>query len=487
MSARQGTPRLVTTDLQAVDDSRCTVLHVDMDAFFAMVEIRRRPELRGRPMMVAGGDGRGVVLSATYEARRHGVRSAMPTGTAQALCPGILIVPPDHTAYSEASASVMALFRDITPLVEPVSVDEAFLDVSGLSRTLGRPGAVAAHLRTRIRTELGLPATVGAASSKFMAKLASGLAKPDGLLVVPPAEVLSVLHPLPIRALWGVGPATAATLEAIGASTIGALATTDRALLVRTVGEAVGAKLHDLSWGRDDRVVTTESSEASLGAENTFAQDTRDRVVLDRELLQLADRTGRRARAGGIRGRTVALKIRFDDFTTISRSLTLSTPTDHTPTVYDTARALLDRVPLAGRRIRLLGVRLEGLVRADQVVEQLAFAFDDAPSDGGPDTRKEFSDTPRGSGSRPSRSTAVGSMPDPAAHPRSAPPAPPRRAAPDRVAAEGATDLVRARFGAAALGPATLLGPAVKRRRGPHAPSTGPSVHPDRAPQEDEI
>ena len=482
MSARQGTPRLVTTDLQAVDDRQCTVLHVDMDAFFAMVEIRRRPELRGRPMMVAGGDGRGVVLSATYEARRHGVRSAMPTGTARALCPGILVVPPDHAAYSEASATVMALFRDITPLVEPVSVDEAFLDVSGLSRTLGRPGAVAAHLRSRIRTELGLPATVGASSTKFVAKLASGLAKPDGLLIVPPAEVLSVLHPLPIRALWGVGPATASALEAIGATTIGALATTDRALLIRTVGEGVGAKLHDLAWGRDDRTVTTESSEASLGAENTFAQDTRDRVVLDRELLQLADRTAGRARRGGIRGRTVAVKIRFDDFTTISRSLTLESATDHTPTVYDTARALLDRVPLSGRRVRLLGVRLEGLVRADEVVEQLAFAFEPVPDPqnrpattpgrrNGADRREIFAGAGRSAADRPAR-------PSPAAR---------RPSTPDRIAAEGATDQVRARFGTDALGPATLLTPAGTRRARPHGASTGPSVHPDRAPQEDEI
>ena len=195
-----------------------------MDAFFAMVEVRRRPELRGRPMMVAGTGGRGVVLSASYEAREHGVRSAMPTSRALALCRGIVVVPPDMSAYAEASRSVMAMFADVTPLVEPLSVDEAFLDVSGAGRRLGRPGVIAQALRARIRAELGLVATVGAASTKFVAKLASGLAKPDGLLIVPPADVIGLLHPLPVRALWGVGPRTAERLESLGIGTVGEIA-----------------------------------------------------------------------------------------------------------------------------------------------------------------------------------------------------------------------------------------------------------------------
>ncbi len=374
MAHRAESRRTVTVDPAAVDDSECTILHVDMDAFFAMVEMRRRPALRGRPMMVAGIGGRGVVLSASYEAREHGIRSAMPTSRALLLCPGIEVVPPDMAAYGDASRAVMAMFADVTPLVEPLSVDEAFLDVSGAGRTLGRPGVIAAALRTRIRDELDLVATVGAASTKFVAKLASGLAKPDGLLIVPPSQVIGLLHPLPVRALWGVGPRTAERLERLGLRTVGQIAELDLATLIGAVGSAAGGKLHELSWGRDPRAVDTEVVEASVGAETTFAADTADSEFLAKQLLALTGRTARRARSAGVRGRTVSIKVRFEDFSTLTRSATLSTPTDLSRTVYSTATELLAKVrsgASGGRRIRLLGVRLENLVAGSETVEQL--------------------------------------------------------------------------------------------------------------------
>ena len=382
MSHSAGIPRHVTADPQAVDDRECSILHVDMDAFFAMVEVRRRPELRGRPMMVAGaGDRRGVVLSASYEARVSGVRSAMPTSAALALCPGIVVVPPDHGAYAQASRAVMSMFADVTPLVEPLSVDEAFLDVAGAGRRSGRPGSIAVALRARLSRELGLTATVGAASTKFVAKLASSLAKPDGLLIVPPAQVLDLLHPLPVRALWGVGPRTAGRLASMGLSTVGEIAGMELPLLVGALGKAAGVRLHDLAWGRDPRPVLTESTEVSIGAESTFAVDSADPAFLGRELLTLAERTARRARQAGLRGRTVSIKVRYEDFTTVTRSVTLPAPTDLSHTVYSTARELLRRLRASGGRggrVRLLGVRLEGLVRSDEVVEQLELGAGDS-------------------------------------------------------------------------------------------------------------
>ncbi len=370
MGRSAGGGRQVTSDLEAIDDRLCTILHVDMDAFFASVELRRRPELRGRPMMVAGDSGRGVVLSATYEARRSGIRSAMPTARAKALCPGIVVIGPDHAAYRQASQDVMAIFGEVTPLVEPLSVDEAFLDVSGARRLAGRPARIAGRLRARIADELGLTATVGGAATKFVAKLASGLAKPDGLLLVPPADVEALLHPLPVRALWGVGPKTAQTLASLGLSTVGEIAVADRGSLIRRLGPAVGGTLHDLANGRDERPVEPDAVEKSIGVETTFGDDTADRSFLHRELLRLSERAARRAREAGVCGRTVALKVRYEDFSTLSRSVTLPTPTDLSGVVHATAAALLDKLG-PGRRVRLLGVRLDSLVPADQVGEQL--------------------------------------------------------------------------------------------------------------------
>lgn len=381
MTHRADRHRYVTVDPEAVDDSACTILHVDMDAFFAMVEVRRRPELRGRPMMVAGTGGRGVVLSATYEAREHGISSAMPTSKAMALCRGIVVVQPDMGAYAEASRAVMALFADVTPLVEPLSVDEAFLDVSGARRQFGRPAAIAQALRRRIHDELRLTATVGAASTKFVAKLASGLAKPDGLLIVPPADVIALLHPLPVRALWGVGPRTAEKLESLGIGTVGEIAAMDRAHLISALGSASGSKLYELAWGRDGRTVQTEVADSSIGAEMTFAVDSADAAYLTRQLLALTERTSHRARRAGVRGRTVSIKVRFEDFSTLTRSATLPSPTDMSRTVYATARELLIKVRASGagaQRIRLLGVRLEGLVPSGEVSEQLELGSADS-------------------------------------------------------------------------------------------------------------
>jgi len=368
---QQAAGRRVTADVGAVDDSRCVVLHVDMDAFFAAVELRRDPTLRGRPMMVAGTGGRGVVLSATYEARAFGVRSAMPTAQAMSRCPGIVVVPPDHAAYHTASAALMGLLGQITPVLEPVSVDEAFLDVSGATRRLGRPGRIATLIRDRVRDELSLTATVGAAATKFMAKLASSLAKPDGLLIVPPAEVLPTLRPLPVGALWGVGPKTADRLRSCGFASVGDVADADVATLAHILGPAAARSLHELARGRGDRRVTPDTTEVSIGAEQTFAESLVGEGAVERALLELAGTAARRARRAGFAARTVVLKARYDDFTTVTRSETAASPVDTDRQAYALAVRGWQRLPAGERPVRLLGVRLENLVRADAVAEQL--------------------------------------------------------------------------------------------------------------------
>ena len=322
-----------------------------------------------------------MVLSATYEARVSGVRSAMPTSAAIRLCPGIVVIPPDQRAYAEASRAVMQLFADVTPLVEPLSVDEAFLDVAGARRRYGRPGFIAATLRDRIRRELGLTATVGGASTKFIAKLASGLAKPDGLLLVPPSRVLEVLHPLPVRALWGVGPKTATRLASMGLTTVGEVAAMDLPTLIGALGKATGTRLHELAWGRDDRrVADSAAAESSIGAETTFAVDSADPNVLAARTAG-AGRQDRAAgaRLAGVRGRTVSIKVRYADFTTVTRSVTLATPTDVLArgVLHGPRPAVASSGPPVAGRVRLLGVRLEGLVAADEVVEQLELGAQD--------------------------------------------------------------------------------------------------------------
>lgn len=345
------------------DDSGCGILHVDMDAFFASVELRRRPELRGRPVVV-GGSERSVVLAATYEARAFGVHSAMPMTQARRLCPQAVVVPPDHEEYRRASGAVMEVLGDVTALVEQVSIDEAFLDVSGARRRLGSPAEIARSIRLRVRTELGLPCSVGVAATKFVAKLASGFAKPDGLLLVPVAATVPFLHSLPVGALWGVGERTRASLARWGITTVAELADADVATVQRAVGAAAGARIHDLAWGRDPRPVVPERQEKSIGAETTFAEDTRDADVLAGHLLALADRCAGQLRRRDLVARTVGLKVRTADFQTLTRSHTLAVPTDVGRDLYLAARTLLEATDLGGRRVRLVGVRAEGLTEA---------------------------------------------------------------------------------------------------------------------------
>jgi DNA polymerase IV len=343
------------------DDTGCAVLHVDMDAFYASVEIRERPELADKPVVVGGTGGRGVVSSANYLARTYGVRSAMPTAHARRLCPQAVFLPPTFSLYTEASAGVMAIFREITPLVEPLSLDEAFLDVGGALRRLRMtPGQVGEQIRVRVAAEWGITCSVGVSSTKFVAKLASGLAKPDGMLVVPKTDILEFLHPLPVSALWGVGKKTAERLASIGLNRVADVAVMPLARLRRAIGVAAAEHLHALANGHDERAVVPESVDKSVGAEETFEVDHTDRDVLKQELLRLSERTATTLRRRELRGRTVSIKVRFGDFTTITRSRTLPVATDVTQEIFRTACRLLDEQTPPGA-VRLIGVRMEQL------------------------------------------------------------------------------------------------------------------------------
>jgi DNA polymerase IV len=353
----------VADEAGAPDDTGCHILHVDMDAFYASVELRDRPELAGAPVIVGGG-GRGVVLSATYPARAYGVTSAMPMARARRLCPQATVIAPDHHLYSQISAAVMATFDTITPVVEPLSLDEAFLDVSGTVRRLGSPAVIGQLVRDTIHDEQGITCSVGVAPTKFVAKLASGLAKPDGMVVVPRDEVVAFVQQLPVGALWGVGDKTEEALVRLGLHTVADIAHTPLATLRRALGESAGPHLHDLAWGRDPRHVEPVRREKSIGSDETFEFDVDDPARIHRELLKLSDRTAARVRSAGMLGRTVTIKVRFSDFTTITRSRTLRDPTDVSRDIYDTAKGLFDALGLVRARIRLVGVRMEGLVDA---------------------------------------------------------------------------------------------------------------------------
>jgi DNA polymerase-4 len=353
------------------DDTDCTVLHVDMDAFYASVELIDRPELHGLPVIVGGGS-RGVVLSATYEARRFGVHSAMPMGRARRLCPQGVVIEPDHHRYADVSRGVMEIFRSVTPYVEPLSLDEAFLDVAGAVRRLGAPVLIGQLIRDRVADEQRINCSVGVASTKFVAKLASGRAKPDGLLVVPRDETVTFLHRLPVGALWGVGERTEEALQRLGLRTVSDLAHTPVDTLRRALGDAAGSHLHELAWGRDPRPVVPEHVEKSVGAEETFARDVDDPELVLRELLRLSERVAARLRSAGMAGRTVVIKVRFADFTTITRSRTLTEYTDIARTVYGTASELYRALGLDRARLRLVGVRVEGLTEVAGSHRQLA-------------------------------------------------------------------------------------------------------------------
>ncbi|OJX63387.1 MAG: DNA polymerase IV [Micrococcales bacterium 73-13] len=358
MSRQDGRDRLVSAE--DADDTGATILHADLDAFFASVELLDRPELRGRPVIVGRDSPRSVVTAATYEARRYGVNSAMPMAVALRRCPHAVVVEPHRDRYEHWSARFFEICRTITPLVEPVGIDEGFLDVSGAGRAIGSPRAAAALLRERVRERTGLVASVGVAGSKFVAKLASGRAKPDGLLVVPVAETVAFLRPLPVDALWGVGGRTGERLRGRAISTIGELADTPPATLRAALGDALAQRLHELARGIDPRPVVTERAERSIGRETTFEEDVADPAELRRVLRRLSDDVGARLRRAGCSARTIAIKVRFGDFRTISRSRTLAEPTDVGHAIHEAAVALLDA---AGEipPVRLIGVRAEQL------------------------------------------------------------------------------------------------------------------------------
>ncbi|WP_043503369.1 DNA polymerase IV [Georgenia sp. SUBG003] len=385
------------------DDSGCTILHVDMDAFFVSVELLDRPELRGRPVIV-GGDHRGVVAAASYEARAFGVHSAMPAARAKVLCPQAVVLPGRHDRYAEVSREVMSVLADVTPAMEQVSIDEAFLDVAGAVRRMGPPVEIATWIRQEVHRRCGVPASVGVAASKHVAKLASTHAKPDGLLLVPADATVAFLHSLPVGALWGVGEKTQEALERHGIETVAQLAATPLTVLHRTLGVAAGQRLHELAWGIDPRRVEPTRVEKSVGTETTFAEDVTDRSRLEKVLLRQAHECAARLRADGMLARTVAIKVRHADFTTLSRSRTLPVPTDLAHGINVAARELLAGVEIPPGGIRLLGVRAERLT--------------------------------------PAATTGVQGVLDDD---------------PQRALAERAMDGVRARFGSQVLRPATLL------------------------------
>ncbi|HYB46231.1 MAG TPA: DNA polymerase IV, partial [Streptosporangiaceae bacterium] len=324
----------------APDDTGCHILHADMDAFYASVEIRDRPELAGQPVIVGGTGGRGVVLSASYQARGFGVRSAMPVIRARRLCPQAVFVPPRHRVYAATSKEVMAIFRAVTPEVEPLALDEAFLDVSGAVRRLGPPTGIGAHIRAQVAEQQGITCSVGVAPCKFVAKIASARCKPDGLLVVPRSGVLDFLHPLPVAALWGVGERAEEVLARLGLRTVADIAHAPLATLQRELGVAQGTHLSALAWGRDQRQVTPRVPEKSIGAEETFAADIDDPDRIRRELLKLSGRTAHGLRTGGYLARTVSVKLRLASFKTMTRSRTLPHPTDVAREIYATACSL---------------------------------------------------------------------------------------------------------------------------------------------------
>ena len=387
------------------------ILHVDLDAFYASVEQLDDPTLRGRPVIVGGLGGRGVVAAASYEARRFGVHSAMPMKRARGACPTGVFLSPRFERYAMKSREVMGILESVTPLVEQLSIDEAFLDVSGARRLLGTGTEIAAFVRGRVRGEAGLIASVGVATTKFLAKLASDLAKPDGLLAVAPGTEREFLAPLPVTRLWGVGPATLRRLDRMAVRTIGELAALPESSLTASLGTALGSRLHALARNDDPRAVVPEREAKSIGAEETFAVDLRTRPVCDRELVRIADRVSARLRRARLAARTVTLKIRFGDFETRTRARTIPAATDVSTVILATARGLLDELDCS-RGVRLLGVSLSQLETPGP--SQGAFRLDEAGSSA--QTRVER-----------------------------------------RAAVEQAVDAVRDRFGSLAVGPASLV------------------------------
>ena len=350
MTVAAGVP---VDDPASIGDT-ASILHADLDAFYASIEQRDDPLLRAKPVLVGGG----VVLAASYEARAFGVRTPMPVGIAMRLCPKAVVVAPRMDAYLEASRQVFAVFASTTPLVEGLSIDEAFLDVGGLRRLAGSPAEVAARLRAEVHTQVGLPITVGGARTKFLAKVASGVAKPDGLLIVEPADELSFLHPLAVERLWGVGRVTAAKLRSRGLATVGAVAALPVEALVAMVGDAAGRHLHALAHNRDPRPVTAHRERRSVGSQQALPQGPKTRRDIDAVVLMLADRVAGRLRAGYRTGRTITVRLRFDDYSNATRSATVAPATATTDTIVGVARSLM---AAAAELIEARGLTLVGL------------------------------------------------------------------------------------------------------------------------------
>jgi DNA polymerase-4 len=422
-----------------------SILHVDLDAFYASVEQLLDPTLRGRPVVVGGLGRRGVVAAASYEARPYGVQSAMPMAHARRACPHAVFLAPRFSEYERFSAQVMEILRSVTPLVEPISLDEAFLDVAGARRRLGDGPTIARFAREQIKHDTGLVASVGVATTKFLAKIASDLSKPDGLLVVEPGTEDTFLHPLPLGRLWGVGPATLARLESLGARTVGDVARLPEETLATALGHAHGSHLAQLARNLDPRDVTPDHATKSIGNEETFPHDVRSRLDLEREILRLADRVAGRLRHAGLEARTIMLKVRFADFRTITRSRTEPEPTALSSDITTIARGLLALVDVTPG-VRLLGVSASQLVPMSEHQGVLDLGIDDTH-----DVRAR------------------------------------------RVALEDAMDAVRARFGADAVGAGSLVehsppqnspgqnprdqGPPQQNRPGDRPPGVGSTRH----------
>jgi DNA polymerase-4 len=340
--------------------TQATILHVDMDAFYASVAELDHPELRGKAVVVGAG-ARGVVLSANYAARKFGIRAAMPVGRAQRMAPQAIFVAPDHHRYSEISERVMQIFAAYTPLVEPISLDEAFLDVTGARKLLGTGREIATAIRARVEKEEGITCSVGIAPSKFIAKLASQHCKPNGMLEITADRILTFLHPLPVGAIWGVGPKTAEQLERLGLHTVADIANTPRATLIRALGDASGASLYELAWGRDYREVTPEEPDKSISSAETFSNDLDNPTEILQEFLRMTERSTARLREKGLFAKTISIKVRFADFSTINRSKTLPLPIDGTHEVYEVVKSLYLALKIERARLRLVGVSLENL------------------------------------------------------------------------------------------------------------------------------
>lgn len=351
------------------------IIHLDMDAFYATVEVLDNPGLKGRPVIVGGTSKRGVVSAASYEARKYGIHSAQPMAEARRRCPQGVFLPVRMRRYKEISEHIFGIFRRFSPLVEPIALDEAFLDVTGLSRLFGSPEDIARRIKRLIKEETGLTASAGTASTKLAAKIASDLEKPDGLVVVPPGREKEFLDPLPISRLWGVGRTTRKALTLLGVETIGDLGRLPEEVLVRKFGDH-GWKLHRLAQGLDEREVSPWREVKSLGAEETFPEDILQVEEAKREVLRLAVRSARRLRRHGFLGRTVILKVKYHDFKQITRSETLARPTDHAGEIFQTACRLLEKTAVGVRPVRLLGLSLSQLTRRDAAGQTLLFDED---------------------------------------------------------------------------------------------------------------